>query len=412
MSSEIKADKWSPASGTSATIGDSGDTYTIPSGVTFTNNGTATGFGDSLRPNVNPLIINGNMAVAQRGTSTSSITGGGYYTVDRWKLNMSSLGTWTQTQNTLSSSDTPFTYGFTKSLKMDCTTADGSPGVNDDCQIYYLPEGQDLQLLKKGTANAEKITIGFWIKATKTGTNILAIYDRDNNRLNSQSYSVSSSDTWEYKVVNFPADTTGVIDNDNNKSFELRWVLGLGSTYTSGTLQTTWATYSDANYGVGQVNNGDSTSNNWEITGVQMEVGEYTSSTLPPFQHESYGDNLQRCQRYYEKSFEQGTTPAAGTSAPDGRVFGSWDGASARTQIDFATTKRASPTVTVYRGSNTGSGTATGTANFIYSGAWNNHTCVSNHADDSQVSLTGSTSNFTTNGAFVADMNFTADAEL
>jgi len=256
------------------------------------------------RENAKPLIINGNMAVAQRGTSVTGITSGGFNTVDRFKLNLNSLGTWTQTQNTLSASDTPFTNGFTKSLKMDVTTADGSPSANDDCQIFYLPEGQDLQLLKKGTANAEKITIGFWIKATKTGTNILAIYDRDNNRLNSQSYTVSSSDTWEYKVVNFPADTTGAIDNDNNKSFEIRWVLGVGSTYTSGSLQTTWATYSDANYAVGQVNNADSTSNNWEITGVQLEVGEFTSTTIPPFQFESFGDNFARCCRYYWENQE------------------------------------------------------------------------------------------------------------
>ena len=251
------------------------------------------------RDNAAPLIINGNMAVAQRSTSVTSITSGGFNTVDRFKLNLNSLGTWTQTQNTLSASDTPFTHGFTKSLKMDVTTANGSPSSSADCQIYYLPEGQDLQLLKKGTANAEKITIGFWIKATKTGTNILAIYDRDNNRLNSQSYTVSSSDTWEYKVVNFPADTTGAIDNDNNKSFELRWVLAVGSDLTSGSLQTTWATYTNANYAVGQVNNADSTSNNWEITGVQLEVGEFTSATLPPFQFESFGDNLARCQRYF-----------------------------------------------------------------------------------------------------------------
>ena len=87
------------------------------------------------RKNAKPLIINGNMAVAQRGTSVTSITSGGFKTVDRFKLNLNSLGTWTQTQNTLSASDTPFTHGFTKSLKMDVTTANSSPSSSADCQI-------------------------------------------------------------------------------------------------------------------------------------------------------------------------------------------------------------------------------------------------------------------------------------
>ena len=79
---------------------------------------------------------------------------------------------------------------------------------------------------------------------------------------------------------------------------EIRFWLLAGSNYTSGTLATTWASVTAANSAVGQVNNADSTSNNWEITGVQLEVGEYTSSTLPPFQHETYAENLLRCQRY------------------------------------------------------------------------------------------------------------------
>ena len=98
---------------------------------------------------------------------------------------------------------------------MDCTTAKASLAVNTELWIEERFEGQDLQLLKKGTANAEKLTIGFWVKATKTGTYILSIYDNDNTRQCSISYTVSSGDTWEYKIVNFPADTTGVLDNDN-----------------------------------------------------------------------------------------------------------------------------------------------------------------------------------------------------
>jgi hypothetical protein len=167
--------------------------------------------------------------------------------------------------------------------------------------MRYNFEGQNLQLFKKGTANAEKYTVSFWVKATKTGTNICEFYDNTNTRHCSIAYTVSSTNTWEKKVVNFPADTTGAIVATNALGMELRFWLLAGSNYSSGTLATTWAAVAAANSAVGQVNNADSTSNNWEIAGIQLEVGEYTSSTIPPFQHESYGDNLQRCQRYFNR---------------------------------------------------------------------------------------------------------------
>ena len=369
------------------------------------------GVGDSLRPNAKPLIINGDMAVAQRGTSFTGVSSGSNFPVDRFEFYPTNLGAYTIIQEALTSGEA-YNNGFRTALRIDTTTADASPAATDYAILRTKFEGQDLQMIKKGTANAEKLTLAFWVKSNKTTTGQVNLFDIDNNRLVSGTYTISSANTWEKKVINFPADTTGAFDDNNALSLVVEFFLDGGSNFTGGTAPTAWEAQTNADRNANNFAIGSSTDNDFAMTGVQLEVGEYTSSTLPPFQHESYEDNLQRCQRYYEKSFEQGTTPAAGTSAPDGRVFGSWDGASARTQIDFATTKRASPTVTVYRGSNAGSGTATGTANFIYSGAWNNHTCVSNHADDSQVSLTGSTSNFTTNGAFVADMNFTADAEL
>ena len=248
------------------------------------------------QPNQAPIIINGDMAVAQRGTSTG-ITTPGYYACDRFQTAIGNLATWTISQD----SDVPSGYGFANSLKLDCTTADASPSTGEVLIVRQRFEGQDVQLLKKGTSSAEKVTVAFWIKATKTGTNILELFDRDNSRTISQSYTISSSNTWEYKVINFSADTTGTLDDDNNLSFEIAWWLGSGTDYTSGTLQTSWGSQTDADRAVGQVNHGDSTSNNVFITGVQMEVGEFTSSTIPPFKHESFGDNLRRCQRYYYK---------------------------------------------------------------------------------------------------------------
>ena len=306
----------------------------------------ASGVIPTLRPNAKPLIINGDMVVAQRATSKASISGGGYNTVDRYQNNNAGafIGTWTQTQESLSSGEA-FNDGFAKSLKMDCTTANGSPAANSSNWIQYGIEGQDLQLLKHGTSSAEKLTLSFWIKATKTGTNVVRLYKTDADRSCSQAYTVSSSNTWEKKVLNFPADTSGtVIANDNTLGMGINFAIAMGSNFTSGTLATSWAANTSANDYVGQVNNADSTSNNWEITGVQLEVGEYTSSTLPPFQHESYGDNLDRCSRYFQMIAE-GNNISIG-------VGGYYTGANVGMVIDLRKVMRTTPSITQVSGTN------------------------------------------------------------
>ena len=248
----------------------------------------------SYRPNANPIVINGDMRIAQRSVSETGITSAGFHTVDRFDQKINSGGTWTITQST----DAP--AGFTTSLKLDCTSTSTVSG-SERCYNRYHMEGQDLQLLNKGTAQAEATTVAFWVKSTKTGTFVCAVRDQDNNRGCSQQYTISSSDTWEKKVINFPADTTGTLDNDNNESLSILFGNVAGTNYSSGTLRETWAARVDADMFVGQVNGGDSTSNNFLMTGVQLEIGTFTSSTIPPFQHESYGASLARCQRYCQK---------------------------------------------------------------------------------------------------------------
>jgi len=237
------------------------------------------------------IVINGDMQIAQRNTSVASITTSSYNTVDRFRTAVDSLGTWTNSQST----DVPSGYGFANSFKLDCTTADASPAAGDLLQIVQRFEGQNLQYLKKGTANASPLTASFWVKSTKTGTFIVELFDNDNSRQISKSYTVSVSNTWEFKTVTFAGDTTGVLDNDNSPSLQLNFWLGAGSTYTSGTLNTSWASSTNANRAVGQVNIADSTANDFLITGVQLEAGEQASG----FEFMPIDVNLSRCQRYY-----------------------------------------------------------------------------------------------------------------
>ena len=230
------------------------------------------------------------MDLAQRGTSFSSQTAE-HFVVDRFKMFVNgAIGTWTTSQSTT----VPTGQGFAKSLKMDCTTADASPASTDILSVQQRFEGQNLQYLKKGTSSAESLTASFWVRSNKTGTYIAELEDRDNTRYVSQSYTISSADTWEKKTVTFPGDTSGAFTNDNGESLRLNFWLGGGATWTSGTLGTTWHTTS-ANRAVGQVNLADSTSNEWYITGVQLEAG----TTASDFEFLPFDVNLQRCQRYY-----------------------------------------------------------------------------------------------------------------
>jgi len=238
------------------------------------------------------IIINGDMSIAQRGTSVSGITGVGYNTADRWLFSVGALGTWTQSQST----DVPSNQGFAKSLKIDCTTAKASPDASNYALMQSRFEGQNLQYLKKGTASAESLTLSFWVKSNKTGTYICEIDDADNSRNINKSYTINSANTWEKKEITFAGDTTGAFTNDNNLSMNVIWWLGAGSNYTSGTLNNAWESTTNANRAVGQVNLADSTSNEWYITGVQLEAG----TTASDFEFLPYDVNLRRCQRYYQ----------------------------------------------------------------------------------------------------------------
>ena len=239
------------------------------------------------------LLINGGMNVWQRSTSVSGITTNGYYSADRWGISLNGLGTWTQSRST----DVPSGQGFGYSLKMDCTTADASPAAGDYLLLEQRLEGQNLQHLLKGTSSAKKVTLSFWVKSNKTGTYILELFDNDNTRQISKAYTIDTASTWQKVELTFDGDTSGMLDNDNANSFVVVFWLGAGSNYTSGTLNTSWASVTEANRVVGQVNLADSTSNELYITGCQLEVG----STASGFEFEPYQMTDIKCRRYYDK---------------------------------------------------------------------------------------------------------------
>jgi len=242
------------------------------------------------------LIINGAMQVAQRGTSASGLTNGSdpYQTVDRFRFVEQGSPTYVVTMS--QSSTAP--VGFASSLKIDITTAQASLAADENLAVDTILEAQNLQPLGYGSSSANTATLSFWVRSNKTGTYVVYFYQYDDDRSTTHSYTVNSADTWEYKTITVPADTVGVIDNNNDRGIVVRWPLASGTNYTSGTASTTWASDVTANrYNGLNVNLADNTANEWYLTGVQLEVGD----TATPFEHRSYGQELALCQRYFCK---------------------------------------------------------------------------------------------------------------
>ena len=236
------------------------------------------------------LLINGGMNVWQR--SISETVTGAYHTADRWETDFTGLGTFTQSQST----DVPSGQGFGYSMKMDVTTALASPAAGNYTMFMQKMEGQNLQHLLKGTSSARSLTLSFWVKSNKTGTYIARFSDEDNSRTISKSYTVDSANTWEKKTITYAGDTTGALDNDNAESLTIQFWLSAGTSYTSGTLATSWESSTSANIAPGQTNLIDSTSNEWYITGIQLEIGEQATG----FEFEPYQVTDLRCRRYYD----------------------------------------------------------------------------------------------------------------
>ena len=363
------------------------------------------------RKTATPLIINGDMALSQRGTSTSSASTDSYFACDRWRTNISNYGAYTISQST----DVPTGYGFANSFKIDCTTADASPASGDLFTFEQRCEGQNFQIFNKGTSGAETFTLAFWIKSNLTGNFTVNLVDQDNSRRIGSLVTISSANTWEKKVLSFAADTTGALGNDNGDSFRIQFFLGVGSDFTSGTLPRAWESATTADFAAGQTAFiGSSTSNELFITGLQLEVGTFDANSIPAFQFEDVSTSLGRCQRYFQKSFPQGTDPqnyssyVAGQS--DNSIGGTMSSTEFKTVIPLKCEMRSAPTITYYRAQNTPEDSEW----TFYDGAdkLNPSSMASNAQTHRFTAVLTYSSGLTAGNAGLCQGNYTAEAEL
>jgi|5_EtaG_2_1085323.scaffolds.fasta_scaffold44878_3 hypothetical protein len=349
------------------------------------------------------IVINGGMQVAQRATTSGTggvgSANGVFPTVDRFSIFAgNTAGRATMTQE----ADGP--SGFANCIKLDCTTADTSIAADEFFGLRTRFEGQDLQQFKKGTSDAEKITVSFYVKGNASATYQLELKDQDNTRVNPQTFAVTTS--WSRVILTFNADTSGTFDDDNAVSMTLSFWLHAGSTYTSGTFTSnTWASQTQAN----RVNSSntsffDSTDRTFFITGVQMEVG----SKATPFEHRSFGEELQLCQRYFEKSYNAGTAPASDTSAgliTTDTMAGDTTTAYLAHQLQYRVTKRAAATVVVYDQAEA-SGKVTSHVTGV--GTNNGQTASTEHSGDKSISILRASGDAANGFRY----HYTADAEL
>ena len=236
-------------------------------------------------------IINGDMRIDQRNAGASSSTGAsfiGYVTVDRWAIGANeNLGTIQQV------SDAP--VGFVQSTKIT-VTGTTTAGANNYGTFCQRVEGNNIADFGWGTSSAKTATISFWVKASISGTYAGYVYNNSYNYCFNFSYSVNSTNTWEYKTITIIAPTTGSFPTGTSYGVEVGFVLYAGSAYR-GTANT----WNAANYIVAPTgsitypfqNNGMTI----QWTGVQLEAG----SVATPFEHRMYGQELALCQRYYQK---------------------------------------------------------------------------------------------------------------
>ena len=277
------------------------------------------------------------MNVVQRGTSSTGIGGSdGYFVCDRWKFaQATNAGRLTMTQD----SSVPTGEGFANSMKLACTTADTSIGADEAAVLQQSIEGQNLQAFAKGTSSAKPFTVSFYVKGNASATYTVELHDNDNNRYNSQEFSVTTD--WTKVTKTFVADTTGAFDDDTAASLKLQIWLHAGSTYTGGThTDNVWHTTSNQRVGDSQTSFYDSTDRTFFITGVQIEVGQNATE----FEHEPFERTLAKCQRYFQltqPNFYHSLAPML-------------DGASdLRGYVKFPVTMRATPTLTLDVGSGT-----------------------------------------------------------
>ena len=360
--------------------------------IVLASDGTATAQLSSLNggalSGARNRIINGDMRIDQRNAGASVNLADGVYNLDRWQGSVSQASKVTIQRSTTAAT------GFTHSQLLTVSSA-MTFGAGDYCGNAQSIEGFNVSDLGFGTANAKTVTVSFWARSSVTGTYSVAFHNEATNRSCAKAYTISAANTWEYKTITFQGDTSGTWLTDNSVGMKVYFALGMGSTY-GGATDGTWN--STLKLAVtGQTNRASTAGATFYITGVQLEAG----SVATPFERRSYGQELALCQRYYFKTFAQGTAPAQNVSANN--LLLTSGTSNYVSGIIFPVAMRTAPsTITTFN-------PFAANANFRVPGSATDITITGSSGSDWGIT------NFGTSGAtapFNAHAHFTASAEL
>ena len=329
-------------------------------GVTFPDSSLQTG---AASPYVNKnRLINGDMRVDQRNAGASVTPTAGQYTLDRWRSALSQTGKYSVQQ----SSTAP--TGFINSALITSLSA-YSVGASETFRFEQFVEGFNAADLGWGTANAQTVTLSFWVRSSLTGTFGGAFLNSAENRSYPFSYTISSANTWEQKSITITGDTSGTWLTNNGIGIRVSFSLGAGST-VSGTASSWSGNFYTSSTGATSVvgTNGAT----WYVTGTQLEIG----SSATPFERRLYNQELANCQRYYEQII------VGNMQIPGG------SGSAMINPISFHVQKRATPTMATITAATT-NGSATVQLNGVSVNNWGlqfiNNSTTSNFFTNSPV---------------------------
>ena len=318
---------------------------------------------DIVRADRKNLLYNGEMQINQRGNVTG-VTGNQYGGPDRWKAMIASAGTWSISQDT----DVPLGQGFARSLKLDCTANRATLAAGSGLSIAQYLEGYDVAHLAWGNPEAKDLTLSFWLKVDNgvSGTFVVLVRNHGSGKLLNRQVRVNREGSWNHYVVNIPADKAGAFTYGNTKQLEISFTFEAGSNAgggaSGGSMLHQWLAFHNAHTGVGcDLRLANSTSNNLWLTGVQLEAGNEPTT----YDHRSYSEELELCQRYYYMVYRRG-------SSSDGNIciggLGSmYTNNQIYVDIGFPVQMRATPTLEVPSGTNKLQACVDGSCDHIHS---------------------------------------------
>ena len=362
------------------------------------------------------LIINGAMNVAQRGTSS---TGNGYQTVDRFKIDNSGTDEApTQAQVDLSSSDTPYTFGFRKSVKITNGNQTSGAGAADYIGIEQRIEAQNIATSGWNYASPTSfVTFSFWVKSSVAQNFYGYLFTEDGaERVYSFETGSLTADTWTKITKTIPGNSIVQVNNDNGFGLQIQLWPYLGTNYTaSGATLNQWKAWDGADRFPDMTTTWYTTNDaTFETTGWQLEVGPQAT----PFEHRSFGEELTLCQRYYYKSTQYGypvQNPIATSQVVDNDGFLGWAFYATTQcrsfQFQHPVEMRASPTVNFYSSARVSSPDDGKMA--VYSGAWYNLTSQTAQTNTRRLGIKGVySSGLTVGNTYLIGGGFECGAEL